>query len=105
VGGPCFIIAAETSARLSRNAGRIQDPNFIYAQLTIGTVLARILAPSRLFAPITATVQSIYEFRKSVSDPGPNVASVFYFYRVLGIGVRFIWEGYYQGHFNAFPEH
>jgi solute:Na+ symporter, SSS family len=87
------IIAAETSAAtfLGTPAEGFKTRSFIYAQLTIGTILARILIAFTFIRPYYRYgVQSIYEFLGIRFGPWTkNVASgIFIFTRVLGIGVR-----------------
>jgi SSS family transporter len=87
------IIAAETSAAtfLGTPAEGFKTRSFIYAQLTIGTVLARIIIAFTFIRPYYRYgVQSIYEFLEIRFGPWTrNFASgIFLFTRVLGIGVR-----------------
>jgi SSS family transporter len=87
------IIAAETSAAtfLGTPAEGFKTRSFVYAQLTIGTILARILIAFTFIRPYYRYgVQSIYEFLEIRFGPWTkNVASgIFIFTRVLGIGVR-----------------
>jgi len=87
------IIAAETSAAtfLGTPAEGFKTRSFIYAQLTIGTILARIVIAFTFIRPYYQYgVQSIYEFLEIRYGPWTrNVASgIFLFTRVLGIGVR-----------------
>lgn len=87
------IIAAETSAAtfLGTPAEGFKTRSFIYAQLTIGTILARVLIAFTFIRPYYRyRVQSIYEFLEIRFGPWTkNVASaIFLFTRVLGIGVR-----------------
>ncbi|MBV8414495.1 MAG: sodium:solute symporter [Verrucomicrobia bacterium] len=87
------IIAAETSAAtfLGAPAEGFKTRSFIYAQLTIGTILARIIIAFTFIRPYYRYgVQSIYEFLEIRFGPWTkNVASgIFLFTRVLGIGVR-----------------
>src|SRR6266436_8723220 len=87
------IIAAETSAVtfLGTPAEGFKTRSFIYAQLAIGTVLARILIAFTFIRPYYRYgVQSIYEFLEIRFGPWTkNLASgIFLFTRVLGIGVR-----------------
>jgi len=87
------IIAAETSAAtfLGTPAEGFKTRSFIYAQLTIGTILARIVIAFTFIRPYYRYgVQSIYEFLEIRFGPWTrNVASgIFLFTRVLGIGVR-----------------
>jgi len=87
------IIAAETSAAtfLGTPAEGFKTRSFIYAQLTIGTILARVLIAFTFIRPYYRyRVQSIYEFLEIRFGPWTkNLASgIFLFTRVLGIGVR-----------------
>ena len=87
------IIAAETSAAtfLGTPAEGFKTRSFIYAQLTIGTILARVVIAFTFIRPYYRYgVQSIYEFLEIRYGPWTrNVASgIFLFTRVLGIGVR-----------------
>jgi SSS family solute:Na+ symporter len=87
------IIAAETSAAtfLGTPAEGFKTRSFIYAQLTIGTILARVLIAFTFIRPYYRyNVQSIYEFLEIRFGPWTkNLASgIFLFTRVLGIGVR-----------------
>ena len=87
------IIAAETSAAtfLGTPAEGFKTRNFIYAQLTVGTILARIIIAYTFIRPYYRYgVQSIYEFLEIRFGPWTkNLASgIFLFTRVLGIGVR-----------------
>jgi solute:Na+ symporter, SSS family len=87
------IIAAETSAAtfLGAPAEGFKTRSFIYAQLTIGTILARVLIAFTFIRPYYRYgVQSIYEFLEIRFGPWTkNLASgIFLFTRVLGIGVR-----------------
>src|ERR1700757_837244 len=87
------IIAAETSAAtfLGTPAEGFKTRSFVYAQLTIGTILARILIAFTFIRPYYQYgVQSIYEFLEIRFGPWTrNLASgIFLFTRVLGIGVR-----------------
>ena len=87
------IIAAETSAAtfLGTPAEGFKTRSFIYAQLTIGTILARIIIAFTFIRPYYRYgVQSIYEFLEIRFGPWTkNLASaIFLFTRVLGIGVR-----------------
>src|ERR1700739_3712075 len=87
------IVAAETSAAtfLGTPAEGFKTRSFIYAQLTIGTILARILIAFTFIRPYYRYgVQSIYEFLEIRFGPWTrNLASgIFLFTRVLGIGVR-----------------
>ena len=87
------IIAAETSAAtfLGTPAEGFKTRSFIYAQLTIGTILARVVIAFTFIRPYYRYgVQSIYEFLEIRFGPWTkNLASgIFLFTRVLGIGVR-----------------
>ena len=87
------IIAAETSAAtfLGTPAEGFKTRSFVYAQLTIGTILARIMIAFTFIRPYYRYgVQSIYEFLEIRFGPWTkNLASgIFLFTRVLGIGVR-----------------
>ncbi len=87
------IIAAETSAAtfLGTPAEGFKTRSFVYAQLTIGTILARIVIAFTFIRPYYRYgVQSIYEFLDIRFGPWTkNLASgIFLFTRVLGIGVR-----------------
>ena len=87
------IIAAETSAAtfLGTPAEGFKTRSFIYAQLTVGTILARIIIAYTFIRPYYRYgVQSIYEFLEIRFGPWTkNLASgIFLFTRVLGIGVR-----------------
>jgi len=87
------IIAAETSAAtfLGTPAEGFKTRSFVYAQLTIGTILARIVIAFTFIRPYYRYgVQSIYEFLEIRFGPCTrNLASgIFLFTRVLGIGVR-----------------
>jgi SSS family transporter len=87
------IIAAETSAAtfLGAPAEGFKYRSFIYAQLAIGTVLARVIIAFTFIKPYYSYgVQSIYEFLDIRFGPlTKNLASsIFLFTRVLGIGVR-----------------
>ncbi len=87
------IIAAETSAAtfLGTPAEGFKTRSFIYAQLTIGTILARVIIAFTFIRPYYRYgVQSIYEFLEIRFGPWTkNLASaIFLFTRVLGIGVR-----------------
>jgi len=87
------IIAAETSAAtfLGTPAEGFKTRSFVYAQLTIGTILARIIIAFTFIRPYYRYgVQSIYEFLEIRFGPcTKNLASgIFLFTRVLGIGVR-----------------
>ncbi|MBV9392735.1 MAG: sodium:proline symporter, partial [Verrucomicrobia bacterium] len=87
------IIAAETSAAtfLGTPAEGFKTRSFVYAQLTIGTILARIVIAFTFIRPYYHYgVQSIYEFLDIRFGPWTkNLASgIFLCTRVLGIGVR-----------------
>src|SRR6202022_4303945 len=87
------IIAAETSAAtfLGTPAEGFKTRTFIHAQLTIGTILARVVIAFTFIRPYYRYgVQSIYEFLEIRFGPWTkNLASgIFIFTRVLGIGVR-----------------
>jgi len=87
------IIAAETSAAtfLGAPAEGFKHRGFIYGQLVIGTVLARIVIAFTFIEPYYRyRVQSIYEFLAvRFGNRTKNTASgIFLFTRVLGIGVR-----------------
>lgn len=87
------IIAAETSAAtfLGTPAEGFKTLGFAYAQLAIGTILARIIIAYLFIAPyFQFNVQSIYEYLTLRFGPRTkNMASgIFLLGRVLGIGVR-----------------
>jgi SSS family transporter len=87
------IIAAETSAAtfLGTPTEGFKTRSFVYGQLVIGTVLARIVIAYTFIQPYYKYgVQSIYEFLEIRFGPmTKNLASgIFLFTRVLGIGVR-----------------
>ncbi|MGH8048586.1 MAG: sodium:solute symporter, partial [Chthoniobacterales bacterium] len=87
------IIAAETSAVtfLGAPAEGFNTRSFVYAQLAIGTILARVIIAWLFIAPYYRyNVQSIYEFLTLRFGPATkNMASgIFLITRVLGIGVR-----------------
>ena len=87
------IVAAETSAAtfLGTPAEGFKTRSFIYGQLAIGTVLARVIIALTFIRPYYQYgVQSIYEFLNIRFGPWTkNLASaIFLFTRVLGIGVR-----------------
>jgi len=87
------IIAAETSAAtfLGTPAEGFKTRSFVYGQLVIGTILARIVIAYTFIRPYyDYRVQSIYEFLTvRFGSATKNVASaIFLFTRVLGIGVR-----------------
>lgn len=87
------IIAAETSAAtfLGTPAEGYKTLGFAYAQLAIGTILARIIIAYLFLAPyFRFKVQSIYEYLTlRFGTRTKNMASgIFLLGRVLGIGVR-----------------
>jgi SSS family solute:Na+ symporter len=87
------IVAAETSAAtfLGTPAEGFKTRSFVYAQLAIGTILARVIIAFTFIKPYYHyRVQSIYEFLNIRFGPWTkNLASgIFLFTRVLGIGVR-----------------
>jgi len=87
------IIAAETSAAtfLGTPAEGFKTRGFVYAQLVIGTILARVVIAFTFIKPYYRyRVQSIYEFLTvRFGEATKNMASgIFLFTRVLGIGVR-----------------
>lgn len=87
------IIAAETSAVtfLGAPAEGFKTRSFAYAQLAIGTILARIIIAGLFIAPYYRyKVESIYEFLTiRFGTRTKNMASgIFLITRVLGIGVR-----------------
>jgi len=87
------IIAAETSAAtfLGTPAEGYKTRAFLYGQLVIGTILARLVIAYTFIEPYYRyRVQSIYEFLALRFGPATrNMASgIFLFTRVLGIGVR-----------------
>src|SRR5687768_6776708 len=87
------IIAAETSAAtfLGTPAEGFKTRGFIYGQLVIGTILARVIIAYTFIEPYYRyRVQSIYEFLTvRFGEATKNMASgVFLITRVLGIGVR-----------------
>jgi len=87
------IIAAETSAAtfLGAPAEGFKTRSFSYAQLAIGTIIARVFIAYLFIAPYYKyRVQSIYEFLELRFGPcTKNMASaIFLVTRVLGIGVR-----------------
>ncbi len=87
------IVAAETSAAtfLGAPAEGFKTRSFAYAQLAIGTVIARVLIAYLFIAPYYRyRVQSIYEFLEiRFGSRTKNMASgIFLLTRVLGIGVR-----------------
>ena len=105
------IIAAETSAAtfLGTPAEGFKTRSFIYGQLAIGTVLARVIVAFTFIRPYYRYgVQSIYEFLEIRFGPlTKNLASgIFLVTRILGIGVRLylggailkvIWEYLFPG--------
>lgn len=105
------IVAAETSAAtfLGTPVEGYKTHAFFYAQLAIGTVLARILIAYTFLAPYYRyKVKSIYEFLTvRFGTTTKNTASaIFLFTRVLGIGVRLylgglilvvLWHYFYPG--------
>lgn len=87
------IVAAETSAAtfLGTPAEGFKTRSFAYAQLAIGTVLARIIIAWLFIAPyFRHKVQSIYEFLTARFGPRTKdmASGIFLVGRVLGIGVR-----------------
>ena len=87
------IIAAETSAAtfLGTPAEGYKMKNFTYAQLAIGTILARVVIAYLFIAPyFRHKVQSIYEFLTVRFGPRTKdmASGIFLVGRVLGIGVR-----------------
>ena len=87
------IIAAETSAAtfLGAPAEGFKTRGYIYAQLVIGTVLARVVIAYTFIEPYYAyRVQSIYEFLTvRFGTRTKNMASgIFLVTRVLGMGAR-----------------
>ncbi len=87
------IVAAETSAAtfLGTPAEGYKMRNFAYAQLAIGTILARIIIAYLFIAPYYRhKVQSIYEFLTLRFGPRTKdmASGIFLVGRVLGIGVR-----------------
>ncbi len=87
------IIAAETSAAtfLGTPAEGFKTRGFVYGQLVIGTILARVIIAFTFIEPYYRyRVQSIYEFLAiRFGNASKNAASaIFLFTRVLGIGVR-----------------
>ncbi|MDQ3621889.1 MAG: sodium:solute symporter [Verrucomicrobiota bacterium] len=105
------IIAAETSAAtfLGTPAEGFKTRGFVYGQLVIGTILARVIIAFTFIKPYYHyRVQSIYEFLDvRFGQATKNTASaVFLFTRVLGIGVRLylggvivvvIWRYFFPG--------
>ena len=87
------IIAAETSAVtfLGAPAEGFKTRSYAYAQLAVGTILARIIIAWLFIAPYYKyKVESIYEFLTiRFGERTKNMASgIFLVTRVLGIGVR-----------------
>jgi len=87
------IIAAETSAVtfLGAPAEGFKTRSYAYAQLAIGTILARVIIAWLFIAPYYKyKVESIYEFLTlRFGERTKNMASgIFLATRVLGIGVR-----------------
>lgn len=87
------IIAAETSAAtfLGTPAEGYKTRGFIYGQLVIGTILARIVIAFTFIEPYYRyKVQSIYEFLAVRFGPRTRslASGIFLVTRVLGIGVR-----------------
>jgi SSS family transporter len=87
------IIAAETSAAtfLGTPAEGYKTLGFAYAQLAIGTILARIIIAYLFLAPyFKYNVQSIYEYLTLRFGPRTKdmASAIFLLGRVLGIGVR-----------------
>lgn len=87
------IIAAETSAAtfLGAPAEGFKTRSFAYAQLAIGTVIARFIIAFLFIAPYYRhKVQSIYEFLdiRFGSRTRSMASVIFLVTRVLGIGVR-----------------
>lgn len=87
------IIAAETSAAtfLGTPAEGFKERSFIYGQLVIGTILARVVIAFTFIEPYYRyRVQSIYEFLTvRFGERTKNMASaIFLVTRILGIGVR-----------------
>ncbi len=87
------IIAAETSAAtfLGTPAEGYKMKSFAYAQLAIGTILARVIIAYLFIAPyFRHKVQSIYEFLTVRFGPRTKdmASGIFLVGRVLGIGVR-----------------
>jgi SSS family solute:Na+ symporter len=105
------IIAAETSAVtfLGTPAEGFKTRSFVYGQLAIGTVLARVIIAFTFIRPYYRYgVQSIYEFLEIRFGPlTKNLASgIFLLTRILGIGVRLylggaiikvVWEYLFPG--------
>ncbi|MBU3665492.1 MAG: sodium:proline symporter [Chthoniobacterales bacterium] len=87
------IIAAETSAAtfLGAPAEGFKTRSFAYAQLAIGTVIARFIIAYIFIGPYYRNnVQSIYEFldRRFGASTRNMASGIFLVTRVLGIGVR-----------------
>lgn len=87
------IIAAETSAAtfLGTPAEGYKTRGFAYAQLAIGTIIARVIIAYLFIAPyFKHKVQSIYEFLTLRFGPRTKdmASGIFLVGRVLGIGVR-----------------
>lgn len=87
------IIAAETSAAtfLGTPAEGYKTRGFAYAQLAIGTIIARVIIAYLFIAPyFRHRVQSIYEFLTVRFGPRTKdmASGIFLVGRVLGIGVR-----------------
>lgn len=87
------IIAAETSAAtfLGTPAEGYKTRGFAYAQLAIGTIIARVIIAYLFIAPyFQHKVQSIYEFLTVRFGPRTKdmASGIFLVGRVLGIGVR-----------------
>lgn len=87
------IIAAETSAAtfLGTPGEGYKERSFVYAQLAIGTVIARVIIAYLFIAPyFKHKVQSIYEFLTVRFGPRTKdmASGIFLMSRVLGIGVR-----------------
>jgi len=105
------IVAAETTAAtfLGTPAEGYKTHAFFYAQLAIGTFLARIIIAYTFIAPYYQyKVKSIYEFLTvRFGAATKNTASaIFLFTRILGIGVRLylgglimvvLWHYFYPG--------
>jgi SSS family transporter len=87
------IVAAETSAAtfLGTPAEGYKTRSYVYGQLVIGTIMARVVIACTFIGPYYRyRVQSIYEFLEVRFGPvTKNMASgIFLATRVLGIGVR-----------------
>ncbi len=84
------IIAAETSAAtfLGTPAEGFKTRSFVFGQLAIGTVLARVIVAYQPY--YRYGVQSIYEFLELRFGPLTRAfaSATFLFTRILGIGVR-----------------